>query len=75
MKLSIELILAVRGDVVATLLAIFEIVKEYRQRPKIKVAARMLFRSCSEEEDAHGVKVKVQRGHDLLTGEALEWRP
>ena len=58
MEVSLELVLAAWGAVVATTVAIFEIAKEYRQRPKIKVDASMLFRSCGEDEETHGVKIK-----------------
>jgi hypothetical protein len=71
MKLSIELILAIWGAVVSTILAIFEIAKERRQRPKIKVDATVSFHTCNEEKETHGVKVKVQRGDDILVEEAL----
>lgn len=68
---SIQLILAIWGAVLSTVLAIMNVAKEYRQRPKILIDATMSFRPCSEDEDTHGVKVKVQRGHDVLLEEAL----
>ena len=71
MQLSIELILAIWGAVVSTVLAIMQIMKERRERPKVLVDATMSFRSCSEDEDTHGVKVNVKRGQDVLLEEAL----
>ena len=70
-EISIELVLAVWGAVVATIIAIFEIQKEYRQRPKIKVDATLSFRSCEEQGELRGVRLKVQRGPDIMTEEAL----
>lgn len=71
MKLSIELILAIWGALVSTILAVITIVKEYRQRPKILIDSTLAFRPSNEEEDTYGVKVNIKRGDDILTEEAF----
>jgi hypothetical protein len=71
MKLSIELILAIWGAVLATVLAVINIIKEYRQRPKLSVDAKLISRPCGEDEDTHGVKIKVERGLHIISEEVL----
>lgn len=71
MKFSIELFLAIWGAVISTVLAIIAIIKELQQRPKLKIEAELLLRSCQEDEETHGVKISVKRGDDILFEEAV----
>lgn len=70
--MSWSLILASWGAFVSTSLAILQVIKFFKERPRLRVSASLSFATCGEDkEDTYGVKVMVKRGSDLLCEEAL----
>ena len=62
-NISIELILGAWGAIVSTIVAIFGIVKELNEKPRISISVHNISASISEARGAH---VQVQHGDDLL---------
>lgn len=70
LDLSIELIIGLWGAVIATALAVLEIAKSLRDKPRVVPRFQLLMIPSREDAQTHGLVVRTQRSHDILWEEA-----
>lgn len=68
--MSLELLVALWGAGVATVLAVLEIVRARGDRPRITVEANLILSTSSEGAETHGVLIQVQHSDQLHWEEA-----
>jgi hypothetical protein len=59
---AVQIGLAVWGALLATVLGIIELVKHFRDRPRIVVGANLSFRTINEEAESKGTLIETEHG-------------
>ncbi|MCK4571043.1 hypothetical protein KAT84_03735 [Candidatus Bipolaricaulota bacterium] len=59
---SLQVVLALWGAILATALGIIELLKHFRDKPRILVSADLSFRAATKEADAKGTLIETDHG-------------